>query len=237
MSGNLGLCDLGLTKEHVSSQIIIGIHALLYLFDGLPFLLILFSMTAHVVYLTNFTSQWPFISLTSIKFLASCCMVVADHFLWFFHFAEKAHEAKTRRAPRYRYGANANKQQVETPSFMDVAAFFAICVWLVPLFLFLSLSANDNVLPQQGECKSIVFTLTGSHSVACFEKIRPFLVLLLPTLSSISVLPPPSIPQALHLEPINTLPLEPLSSSPLLHLSFRSYPVCVEALGNVKKRD
>jgi hypothetical protein len=34
---------------------------------------------------------------------------------------------------------------------MDVAAFFAVCVWFVPLFLFLSLSANDNVLPQMGE--------------------------------------------------------------------------------------
>lgn len=34
---------------------------------------------------------------------------------------------------------------------MDVAAFFAICVWFVPLFLFLSLSANDNALPSFGE--------------------------------------------------------------------------------------
>lgn len=31
--------------------------------------------------------------------------------------------------------------------FMDVAAFFGICVWAAPLFLFLSLSANDNALP------------------------------------------------------------------------------------------
>ena len=31
--------------------------------------------------------------------------------------------------------------------FMEVAAFFGILVWSVPLFLFLSLSANDNALP------------------------------------------------------------------------------------------
>jgi len=34
---------------------------------------------------------------------------------------------------------------------MDIAAFFGICVWFVPLFLFLSLSANDNALPSLSE--------------------------------------------------------------------------------------
>ena len=34
---------------------------------------------------------------------------------------------------------------------MDVATFFGFCVWLVPFFLFLSLSANDNVLPSSGD--------------------------------------------------------------------------------------
>ncbi len=38
------------------------------------------------------------------------------------------------------------------PSFGDISTFFAICVWCVPLFLFLSLSANDNVLPSSGAC-------------------------------------------------------------------------------------
>ncbi|KAH9971336.1 hypothetical protein BGW80DRAFT_453937 [Lactifluus volemus] len=31
--------------------------------------------------------------------------------------------------------------------FGDMATFFGLCVWLAPLFLFLSLSANDNTLP------------------------------------------------------------------------------------------
>jgi len=34
---------------------------------------------------------------------------------------------------------------------MDIAAFFGVCVWFVPLFLFLSLSANDNALPSLSE--------------------------------------------------------------------------------------
>lgn len=130
------------------SQAIIVLHILLYLIDGLPLLLVLFSIAAHLVYLQNFTSTWPFISLTSARFLGSCCMVVADHFLWFFYFAEKAQEAK-----RYNSSSRRFRQAVggkAGPTFMDVAAFFAVCVWFVPLFLFLSLSANDNVLPRMG---------------------------------------------------------------------------------------
>jgi hypothetical protein len=81
----------------------------------------------------------------------SCCLVVADHFLWFFYFAEKAQSAKRyNRQPKYRYGQKKDQLEV-APTFMDVAAFFAVCVWLVPLFLFLSLSANDNALPSFGE--------------------------------------------------------------------------------------
>lgn len=96
------------------------------------------------MYLQHFSSSWPYISLTGATFLLSCALVVADHFMWFFHFAAVAQEAKRSRAARYRYHAHPVK---EAPTFMEVASFFAICVWFVPLFLFLSLSANDNVIP------------------------------------------------------------------------------------------
>ena len=33
------------------------------------------------------------------------------------------------------------------PGFSEIATFFAVCVWLAPLFLFLSLSAAENTLP------------------------------------------------------------------------------------------
>jgi hypothetical protein len=80
---------------------------------------------------------------------------VADHFTWFFHFAQRAQEQKKYRGPKYRYGPNGTKGSgygSGEESFMDVAAFFGICVWFVPLFLFLSLSANDNALPSLREC-------------------------------------------------------------------------------------
>ena len=46
---------------------------------------------------------------------------------------------------------------VKTPTFGDMATFFGICVWLTPLFFFLSLSANDNTLPTAGVSPSLFF--------------------------------------------------------------------------------
>ena len=40
--------------------------------------------------------------------------------------------------------------QPDSPSFTEIAAFFGLCVWLVPFALFVSLSASDNVLPTIG---------------------------------------------------------------------------------------
>ncbi len=37
-----------------------------------------------------------------------------------------------------------------SPSFTEIASYFGLCVWLVPFALFVSLSANDNVLPTMG---------------------------------------------------------------------------------------
>lgn len=133
-------------------QAIITLHILLVITDGLPLLPTAFSILCHLVYLSNFSSTWPFISLISPRFILSCILVVADHFTWFFHFAAKAQEAKRYRGPKYRYGSGQGKD--DAPAFMDVAAFFAVCVWFVPLFLFLSLSANDNALPSFGQSDS-----------------------------------------------------------------------------------
>jgi hypothetical protein len=54
-------------------------------------------------------------------------LVLIDHFVWFQYFTRHY-----------------------TP-FMDIAAFFGICVWLIPFAYFISLSANDNALPLSGK--------------------------------------------------------------------------------------
>ncbi|KAH9959251.1 transmembrane adaptor Erv26 [Russula dissimulans] len=126
--------------------VILCTHLLLALTDGLPPHKIAFSIICHVVYLQNFSDTWPVISLTSRSFIASCILVVADHFMWFFHFARVTHEARQAAHKAYRGGP-----VVKAPTFGDMATFFGLCVWLTPLFLFLSLSANDNTLPTSGE--------------------------------------------------------------------------------------
>jgi hypothetical protein len=150
------------TRTVLTCQVIISLHVILIFTDSLPILPTALSILAHLTYLTNFSSTWPYISLTSPRFIASCLFVVADHFTWFFHFAAKASEAKRHRVPKYRYGGSSYN---EGPAFMDVAAFFAICVWFVPLFLFLSLSANDNALPSFGEC--FRYALSRSVTASC----------------------------------------------------------------------
>jgi len=122
--------------------VIILIHTLLYYYDSLPLKHILFSIFCHIVYLQNFTASWPSVSLTSLTFISSCILVILDHFLWFFYFARVTQEARHR--ARRPYG---NQLPVYVPGFGDIATFFGVCVWLAPLFLFLSLSANDNALP------------------------------------------------------------------------------------------
>jgi hypothetical protein len=43
-----------------------------------------------------------------------------------------------------------NSSGTDIPTFGQVAAFFGICVWLVPFGLFVSLSAGELVLPTIG---------------------------------------------------------------------------------------
>ncbi|KAJ7752731.1 transmembrane adaptor Erv26-domain-containing protein [Mycena maculata] len=120
---------------------IIVLHGVLYLSDSLPLSHIAFSAACHIVYLQNFSHTWPLISLASPSFIGSCILVIADHFLWFFHFARISQDARHSRSFR---GAPPQKG---VPGFAEIATFFGICVWAAPLFLFLSLSANDNALP------------------------------------------------------------------------------------------
>lgn len=109
---------------------------------NLPLAHVAFSIACHLVYLLNF-ANFPLIDLASWSFIASCLMVVADHFLWFFHFHDILEEAR-KRERRWRHPM---EPVPHVPTFLDISTFFGICVWLVPLFLFLSLSANDNALP------------------------------------------------------------------------------------------
>jgi hypothetical protein len=139
------------------------LHVIFYFTDSLPLFHTVFSLICHVVYLQNFSSTWPLISLTSVSFLASCVLVISDHFIWFFYFARMTNEARHSR--QYR------AVQPEPPGFSEIASFFALCVWYAPLFLFLSLSANDNALPMTAGKPFFFF----GYPVACDTKIHTLL--------------------------------------------------------------
>lgn len=67
-------------------------------------------------------------------------LVLLNHYLYFRYFS-----SPPRHAPSYsRYDPQ------DVPTFTEIAACFAICVWLVPFALFVSLSAGEMVLPSMG---------------------------------------------------------------------------------------
>ncbi|KAG0246348.1 erv26 super protein [Mortierella sp. GBA43] len=82
----------------------------------------MFSLGCHAVYSLNL-ANFPYINLLSVPFILSCVLVLVDHFMWFQYFSRNYY------------------------TFMNIASFFGICVWLIPFSYFISLSANDNALP------------------------------------------------------------------------------------------
>ncbi|ORY35187.1 DUF396-domain-containing protein [Rhizoclosmatium globosum] len=85
---------------------------------------IAFSIACHAFY-SQMLNTFPNIQLDDPFFIISCVLAVADHFLWFFWFAEANHFHR----------------------FMDISAFFGLMIWLVPFMFFISLSAAENTLP------------------------------------------------------------------------------------------
>jgi hypothetical protein len=91
--------------------------------------------------------------LSSVSFISSCVLAILDHFLWFSYFSHIIRES------RQYYHRHALPP---VPSFLDITTFFGIFVWLAPLFLFLSLSANDHALPTSGSGQStFLYPLTS----------------------------------------------------------------------------
>eukprot|EP00002_Diphylleia_rotans_P039638 TRINITY_DN9230_c0_g1_i2.p1 TRINITY_DN9230_c0_g1~~TRINITY_DN9230_c0_g1_i2.p1 ORF type:complete len:202 (-),score=38.04 TRINITY_DN9230_c0_g1_i2:119-724(-) len=97
-------------------------HVMLLIFEKFPVWLVLFSMGAHVIY-SSLIVTFPLIEILSLKFIASCLLLITDHVFWFMYFAEHHY------------------------TFSQVVGIFLSCVWLVPFSFFISLSANEPVLP------------------------------------------------------------------------------------------
>lgn len=129
------------TKKFMKRSIfvIVGVHVLLLLFDGFPWLLTSFSIGTYFVYYQNL-NKFPFIDLKGPVFISSCILVVVNHYLWFQYFSTPKSTP-----PQFRHDPNYSSQKIAT--FAEVSSFFGICIWFIPFALFVSLSASENVLP------------------------------------------------------------------------------------------
>jgi len=101
------------------------LHLLLYTLEELPLSLTLTGVTAHLLHL-SLLAHFPFFFLTSPPALSALGVFLAQHYFAYSHFLGSAYY---------------------TPQ--EVVAYMLLLVWLVPFSFFVSLSANENILPTQ----------------------------------------------------------------------------------------
>ncbi|KTW32417.1 uncharacterized protein T551_00507 [Pneumocystis jirovecii RU7] len=119
---------------------VIFLHLVILILDKFPFFLIMFSILSHILYLSNLRS-FPCISVYSLQFIIGSVFTVLNHLFWIWHFRLYFSSLLTN---SFTY---SKKKNYEGFTFNQIASFFAICVWLIPFSLFISLPAGDNVLP------------------------------------------------------------------------------------------
>lgn len=111
-----------------------AIYVGLILFEDVYYSVTVLGLVSIAIY-SLMLKDFPFIELSSPVFILSCVLVFVNHYYAFRYFSTVWHP------------------------FSEVLAFFTICLWMVPFAFFVSLSANDNVLPtvqKSGEKKDDV---------------------------------------------------------------------------------
>ncbi|XP_060565478.1 protein TEX261-like [Ruditapes philippinarum] len=103
-----------------------SVYICLLLFEEMPFFTILFGLLGNGAYFL-LLREFPYFALSSPGFIGSVVSVVLNHYLAFSHFTQ------------------------EWYPFHEVLAYFTVCLWMVPFAFFVSLSANENVLPTMAE--------------------------------------------------------------------------------------
>ncbi|KAL0808593.1 hypothetical protein ABMA28_013034 [Loxostege sticticalis] len=114
-----------------------AIHIGLMIFEDIPLHLNglgLLQQLLHAALLREF----PVVRVTSLAFVASVSTLVLHHYFAFKFFGTVFYK------------------------FSEVLAYFTLCLWVVPFALFVSLSANDYVLPTTDERQPL---LLGDNNV------------------------------------------------------------------------
>lgn len=105
---------------------IIALHVLLLIVDRLPFFCIACGLGTHLLY-HRLLKTFPYINLTSYDFLGSLGGLLVSVVAWARFFL---------RDPRCAF-----------VTIEWIVGFTLVMVWLVPFAFFISLAANDSVLP------------------------------------------------------------------------------------------
>jgi hypothetical protein len=95
-------------------------------FENLPKDMLVLGLVAQVVHL-SLLKTFPVFYWHSPSFIVAVVLLVVNHYYAFTYFAHHIH------------------------SFQEVVAYFLICLWMVPFAFFVSLTANDYVLPSYSE--------------------------------------------------------------------------------------
>ncbi|XP_014665928.1 PREDICTED: protein TEX261-like [Priapulus caudatus] len=106
---------------------IIAIYVGLLVFEHeFPWMLLICGIAAQFCHLL-LLQTFPYLELTSPALIGSLVFICVNHYLAFSHFSD-----------------------VYYP-FSEILSYFTLCQWLVPFTFFISLSANELVLPTIGE--------------------------------------------------------------------------------------
>ena len=97
-------------------------HVLLLIVDRMPFMALVVSGGSQFAY-ARMLKRFPFIEFASVDFIASLAALAATHWVWIRHFHMTYHSTEY------------------------VLGFFFMVVWFVPFGFFISIAANESVLP------------------------------------------------------------------------------------------
>ncbi|CAL8077569.1 unnamed protein product [Orchesella dallaii] len=128
-------------------MIVIGIYVGFLLFEEFPLLMTvcgLFAQISHLYMMKTF----PYFVLSSPAFILMVTFLIMNHYLAFTYFSSHYYP------------------------FMEVMAYFTLCLWLVPFAFFVSLSANDLVLPTTSHMDGPKFSQVDNDAFSNYIKSK-----------------------------------------------------------------
>jgi len=108
------------------AKISIGLYIVFFITESFSWMMLICGLAAHVLHLFILRT-FPEVRILSLEFIGSVVLLLANHYFAYKHFQDFFY------------------------SLSEILGYFTLCLWLVPFALFVSLSANDQVLPTYQE--------------------------------------------------------------------------------------